>query len=191
MFERSTPLSGGTLRAPPDHSSEPPGRSKAMERMLVVVLDNEDKALQAMRVLQALGEDGAIAVYATRIVIKNPSRAVEATKSYDVLPEGTMGGTAVGSLIGMFGGPVGLAVGAATGFIVGATADFARNRLIVAFVKDVEKTVSAGKVALVAEIDERSTDVVDERMKALGGSVLRHDLSDVADSVYDQEIASI
>ena len=43
-----------------------------MDRMLVVVFDNESKACEGSRALQQLDEDGSIAVYAARVVAKNP-----------------------------------------------------------------------------------------------------------------------
>ena len=89
-----------------------------MERMLVVVFDDEAKAYEGSRALQGLGEDSIIAVHASRVVTKDPDGTTTVIKTHEALPEGTMGATAVGSLIGMFGGPVGLAVGAASGFVI-------------------------------------------------------------------------
>ncbi len=48
-----------------------------------------------------------------------------------------------------------------------------------------------GRSAVVAAIDEESTDPVNARMTAFGGSVLRRDLSDVWDSEYEQDVAAI
>ncbi len=72
-----------------------------MERMLVVVFDDEAKAYEGSRALQGLGE-GIIAVHASRVVTKDPDGTTTVIKTHDALPEGTMGATAVGSLIGMF-----------------------------------------------------------------------------------------
>jgi len=162
-----------------------------MERMLVVVFDNEAKAYEGSRALQGLGEDSIIAVHASRVVTKDPDGTTTVIKTHDALPEGTMGATAVGSLIGMFGGPVGLAVGAASGFVIGATTDLARARVADDFVRDVEQMLRPGRSAVVAAIDEESTDPVNARMTAFGGSVLRRDLSDVWDSEYEQDVAAI
>jgi len=162
-----------------------------MERMLVVVFDDEAKAQEGSRALQGLGEDSIIAVHASRVVTKDPDGTITPIKTYEALPEGTMGATAVGSLIGMFGGPVGLAVGAASGFVIGATTDLARARVANDFVGDVEQMLRPGRSAVVAAIDEESGDPVNARMTACGGSVLRRDLSDVWDSEYEQDVAAI
>jgi uncharacterized membrane protein len=162
-----------------------------MERMLVVVFDNEAKAYDGSRAIQGLSDDNVIAVHASRVVTKDADGTTTVIKTHDALPEGTMGSTAVGSLIGMLGGPVGLAVGAASGFVVGATTDLARARVADDFVRDVEKALMPGRSAVVAAIDEESTDPVDARMAPFGGLVLRRALSDVWDSAYEEDIAAI
>jgi uncharacterized small protein (DUF1192 family) len=43
----------------------------------------------------------------------------------------------------------------------------------------------------VAEVYEESTDTVDGRLQPLGATILRRDLSDVADTEYEHEIAAI
>src|SRR5260370_30774526 len=64
---------------PTDNSPDPPLRLKPnekeetiMDRMLVVVFDNESKAYEGSRSLQQLYEHGSIAVYAARVGSNNP-----------------------------------------------------------------------------------------------------------------------
>ena len=154
-----------------------------MKRMLVVIFDSEDKAYEGARALETLSEESMIAVY-DDVVVKKDGDGTTTTvvKTHDTDPQGTMGGTAVGSLIGLLGGPIGLAVGATTGFVLGAAADVARARLGRHFVREVADALGPGHTALVAEIDEEDTDPVDGRMRALGGSIFRSDLADVADA---------
>ena len=162
-----------------------------MERMLVVVFDSAEKAFEASHVLHRLDEDGMIAVYADVVVVKDADGATMVTTSKGAVPQATIGATVVGGLIGLLGGPVSLAAGAAGGVALGALTDFARARVSGDFVGEVERALVPGKVAVVAEIEEDFTGVVDSRMEALGGFVFRRALSDVADDDYDQEIAAI
>jgi uncharacterized membrane protein len=152
-----------------------------MKRMLVVFFDSEEKAYEGARVLQTLYEESMIGVDDDVVVTKDRDGTTRVVKTHDADPQGTMGGTAVGSLIGFLGGPVGLAVGAASGFVLGAAADIARARLGRDFVRDVENALVPGQIALIAEIDEEDTDPVNAQMRALGGSIFRRALSDVAD----------
>jgi uncharacterized membrane protein len=162
-----------------------------MERMLVAIFGDEVKAREGSQALQAMGDEGVIAVHTVRIFAREQDGTVTSDEIYDALPEGTMGGTAVGSLVGLLGGPVGLAIGAASGLLVGATADYAKSRVTAGFAQHVADELTPGRAAIVAEVDEEETEAANARLQALGATVLRRDLSDVADREYEHEMASI
>ena len=162
-----------------------------MERMLVAVFNDEPKAREGSQALQAMGDDGVVAVHTVRMFTRDQNGIVASDDIYEALPEGTMGGTAVGSLLGLLGGPVGLAVGAAGGMLVGATADYAKSRVTTDFAQQVADELTPGKTAIVAEVDEDEPEAVNDRLQALGATLLRRDLSDVADREYQREMAAI
>jgi uncharacterized membrane protein len=162
-----------------------------MERMVVVVFDDEAKAYEAADVLQSFNEDRSVAVHESWVLTKDADGSVNIVKTEDSLPESTMGGTVVGGLIGLFGGPAGVAIGAASGMALGATADVARAHLGRDFIAEVTRALAPGRIALVAEVDEESTEPLDERMKALDGQMFRRDLQDVADSDYEHSVAAV
>ena len=64
-------------------------------------------------------------------------------------------------------------------------------RVGIDFLSDVAETLTPGKVAVVAEVDEEWTTPVDTRMEALGGLVLRRSLCEVEDTQDERDIASI
>lgn len=162
-----------------------------MERMLVVIVDNEHKAYQAADALQDLNENGAVGLKGAWVLTRQSDGSVAVVKTDDTLPEGSMGGAVIGGLAGLFGGPVGLAVGATSGLVIGATADIARARLDQDFVDEVRKSLAPGKAALVAEIDEEEPEAIDQRMGAMGGVIFRRDMSDVADAAYERRAAEV
>jgi len=162
-----------------------------MERMLVAIFDDESRARRASDALQHMGDDGVIAVHTVRIFSRKRDGAITSEDIYDALPEGTMGATAVGSLLGLLGGPIGLAVGAAGGLLIGGTADYAKSRVTKDFAQQVADALTPGRTAIVAEVDEQSTDAVDARLHELGVIIFRHDLSDVADTEYEYEAARV
>ena len=162
-----------------------------MERMLVALFGDEAEAREGAQALQAMGEDGELAVHTVRIFTRDQDGIVASEDIYDALPEGTMGGTAVGSLLGLLGGPLGLAIGAASGLLVGATADYAKSRVTTDFAQHVADELMPGRAAIVAEADEEEPGAVNERLQALGATVLRRDLSDLADRDAEYEMASI
>ena len=162
-----------------------------MEKMLVVVFQNESKAYEGSRALQQLDGDGSIVLYAAAVVAKKPDGSAEVKQGADSGLLGTLTGTAVGSLIGLLGGPVGVALGAATGAFGGAIADLENARIGTDFLLEVTDALTPGKVALIAHIDEDWTTPVDTRMEGLSGFVYRRSLAEVLDTQDAKEIATL
>src|SRR5208337_1236938 len=162
-----------------------------MDRILVVVFDNESKAYEGNKVLKQLDGDGSISVYGHALVVKNPDGATTVRQSDDRGPLGTRVGTLLGSLIGLLGGPTGSAIGAAVGFVGGATSDLDKARIGDDFIVDVAKVLLPNRAAVVAEIEEESNAPVDTRMEAIGGTIFRRALSDVKHTIHDENIAAI
>ncbi len=162
-----------------------------MDRMVVVVFDNETKAYEGEKALLGLDAEGSIAVYAHAVVAKQADGTVSVKQGDEPGPIGTLVGTSLGSLIGLLGGPVGLAIGATAGFTGGAIFDLNNVRIGEDFLDDVTKTLTPNKVAVVAEINEDWTTPLDTRMEALGGSVFRRALSDVTDVADQKEVAAM
>ena len=162
-----------------------------MERMLVVVFDNEKKAYQGESELKQLEREGLLTIYAQAVIVKHAEGSVSLKQVDEDGPLGSLAGTAVGGLIGLLGGPVGAAVGAASGLALGALYDVDNARVGEDFLDDVSKSLTPNKVALVAEVEEEWTTPVDTRMEALGGTVLRRALWDVEKTVDEQEIAAM
>ena len=158
-----------------------------MDRMLVVVFDNESKAYQGSKVLQQLDGDDRINVYSHALVVKNSEGATTVRQSDDRGPFGTL----LGSLTGLLGGPTGFGVGAAVGFVGGAAADLNKARIDDDFIVDVAKVLVPNKAAVVAEIEEESNAPVDTSMEAIGGIIFRRALSEVKHPIHDEKIAAI
>lgn len=162
-----------------------------MDRMLVVVFDNESKAYAGKEALKQLDGEGNINLYAYAVVTKGPDGFVRVKQGDDVGPIGTLLGTSIGSLIGVLGGPAGLAVGATAGATAGSFFDLHNLRVGDDFVDDVGKAIANNKVAVAAQVDEEWTTPVDTRMEALGGTVYRRALSEVTESVNKEDVAAM
>jgi uncharacterized membrane protein len=166
-------------------------RSKAMDRMLVVVFDTEPKAYEGRKALIQLEGEGSIVVYAYAVVGRNADGTTIVRQSDDPGPLGTLVGTSLGALIGLLGGPVGGAIGAAAGLAVGGTIDIDNARVGYDFIDDVKQQLQPNKFALVAEIQEDWTTPVDTRMEAIGGTVIRRALSEVEQTVDNEDVAAM
>jgi len=162
-----------------------------MDRMLVVVFDTEPKAYEGKKTLLLLENEGSIVVYGYAVVGKNADGSTTVKQSDDPGPLGTLVGTSLGSIIGLLGGPAGVAIGAATGMVAGSTVDLNNARIGDDFIDDVLKKLTPTKFAVVAEIQEDWTTPVDTRMEAIGGTVFRRALSEVNDTVDDEDTAAM
>ena len=162
-----------------------------MDRMLVVVFDNESKAYEGQKELLQLDREGSLTVYAHAVLAKKADGTTVVLQSGDSGPIGTLMGTTWGALIGLLGGPVGVAIGAGAGLVAGSAADFSELRLGSDFIEDVTKLLVPNRVAVVAEIDENWTTPVDTRMEAIGGTVIRRALSEVKEKIHDEHVAAI
>lgn len=161
-----------------------------MNRILVVVFDNEGKASEGRNELYELDAVGSVSLFASVIVAKN-SDGTTSVKHEDDGPVRTVLGTSLGGLIGLLGGPAGAAVGATAGMYLGLFSDLESARIGSDFIDDVRKALAPGKVAVVADVDEDETAPVDNRMEKLGGTVYRRAISDVRDTANDEEAAAI
>jgi uncharacterized membrane protein len=162
-----------------------------MDRMLVVIFDTENKAYEGKKALFQLEDEGSISVYAYAVIGKNPDGTTTLKQSDDQGPLGTFVGTSVGALIGLLGGPVGVAIGATAGLIAGGAVDLDNSKVGVDFVDDVRQQLQPGRFAVVADIQEDWTTPVDTRMEAIGGTVYRRALSEVRQTVYEEDAAAI
>ena len=174
-----------------------------MDRMLVVVFDDEKKAYEGRRALLQLDAEGSVFVYASAVVAKGRD-GTAAVKQEDGAPLGTLLGTSLGVMIGLLAGPAGAAAGAVagaaatgaaigglSGATVGSIVDLDQLRIGDDFIDDVRKFLSPGKAAVVAEVDEEWTTPVDLRMEKLGGTVYRRSVSEVRDIADDEDAAAI
>lgn len=162
-----------------------------MDRMLVVVFDDETKAYEGKKALMQLDAEGSISVYANTVVTKNANGTVTVKDKDNYGPLGTLLGTTFGALIGLLGGPVGFGIGLATGAVVGGSVDLDNARIGKDFVEDVNKELTPNKFALVAEVEENWTTPVDTTMQAIGGTVFRRALSDVKHTLHDEHVAAM
>jgi len=162
-----------------------------MERMLVVVFDDESKAYEGSRALKQLDSDGNIAIHAEAVIKKNADGTVTMKQSNEEFPVGTVGGTAIGALIGLLEGPIGLGIGAAAGALAGVIGDLNVAAVDAEFVDDVAAVLKPNKCAVIAEVSEEWVTPVDTRMDALGGSVFRTARKSVVHDQIGRDIAAL
>ena len=162
-----------------------------MDRMIVAVFDNENKAYEGKKALQQLADEGSIGIYAYAVLAKQPDGTATVKQGDNAGPIATLVGTSFGSLIGLLGGPAGMMLGAAAGMGAGAGMDFANLGIGEDFLDDVTKELKPGKFALVAEVEEDWVAPVDSRMEAIGGTVFRRSVAEVTSKLHEENVAAM
>jgi uncharacterized membrane protein len=162
-----------------------------MEKMIVIVFDNEQKALEGLEGIRWLDSDGTISVYGTQTVVKQPDGFIRVVDNPDLagFPVAPAGGAAVGAIVGLLGGPVGVPVGAAAGATIGAIGDMEDAGVTDAFINEIGKALTPGKAAIVANIAEEFVTPLDARMERSGGVVFRQ-MRYVAENMQDDRDAA-
>jgi uncharacterized membrane protein len=161
-----------------------------MNKMLVAVFDTETAAFEGLDALRDLHRDGDITLYASAVIVKDKSGQLSIKQAVDAGPIGSAVGLLTGSLIGILGGPAGWAVGASLGGFTGFLFDLDQSGIGAAFLDDVSKTLTAGKAAVLAEVEESWTTPVDARLHARGGIVFRRLRSEVVEDQIVRETAA-
>ncbi len=161
-----------------------------MDRMLVIVFDDEAKAYEGTRALHELRREGSIGVYGAAVVVRDAAGKVSMKDEVDEGPVGTAVGMMVGAMVGVLAGPGGLVLGAAGGSVLGAIFDVHNLGVGMDFMQEVGEQLEPGKAAVVAEIDEEWVTPVDSRMEPLGGTVIRRALIDVEDAQIERDVAA-
>ncbi len=161
-----------------------------MDRMLVVVFQNESIAFEGKRALLQLDRDGSISVYAYAVVAKTANGSTTVNQSEDFGPHGTLAGNSLESFLSLLGGPMSLAA-VEFGAGAGASAHLDRARLGADFMEEVAEVLLPWRIAVIAEIAEGWTTPVDAAMEAIGGVVLRRALSRVKNTVDVEDVTAI
>jgi len=162
-----------------------------MERMLVVVFNDESKAYEGSRALDQLDGEGSIAIHAESVIRKNADGTATLKQAAGDFPIRTIAGTALGGLVGLLGGPVGFGMGAAAGALAGSIGDLYTAGVDADFLDDVSAALVPGKCAVVADVSEEWVTPVDTRMEALGGVVFRRARKDVQEDQTARDVAAM
>jgi uncharacterized membrane protein len=162
-----------------------------MDKILVVIFDDENKAYEGSKTLQDLHNEGSITLYAQAVIAKDADGQVSVKQTDEPGPIGTAVGLLTGSLLGLLGGPVGFVVGASVGMFSGLVYDLANLGVGEDFLYEVGQYLLPGKAAVVAEVWEEWVMPVDTRMQAVGGMVFRRMRGDILDAQIERDVTAL
>lgn len=162
-----------------------------MNRMLVVVFDDETAAEAGTRAIKRLDSEGGITLYATGVIAKAEDGQVSVNQTPFKVGTSTGVGLAVSSLISLLRGSVGLTARSATRTLFGAVRNYWGVDVGLEFVEESARFFTRGKVALVAEIDEDWVIPVDTAMEASAGIVFRRTRAELGQAQNEQDIVAL
>lgn len=142
--------------------------------VIAVSFVDPSNAYQALSELRGAGLEGRVEVLAASIVTRDLQGRLYTPEGDDTVAGApTVGGSLVGLMIGVIGGPVGMLFGWTGGLLVGGAYDIHRADDTDSVLGEISRYIPAGGTALVAELDEYATEVVDVLMAEQGGLVYR------------------
>jgi len=162
-----------------------------MEKLIVIVFDEESKARSGFEALRELDRDGEVSLFEARIAAKESNGNVRVIENPDRVDFPIVGaGSLVGMVVGVLGGPLGLLAGVASGALIGFIITLARAGITDAFVSDVSTALAPGKFGVVADISENDTAPLDTRIEKIGGVIFRRARSQVRQMHHDRDVAA-
>ena len=162
-----------------------------MEKLIVIVFDEQSKAHAGLEALRELDRDGELSLFEVQSVVREPNGEIRVIENPEDLDFPVIGfSTLVGTFVGVLAGPLGLVGGAAAGALIGCIVTLTRADVTDEFVNDVSTALAPGKFAVVADVVEDSTAPLDERMEPLGGVVFRRTRSEAKSIHHDRDVAA-
>ena len=148
--------------------------------------ENDANAYQALTDLKQLDSQGQIKIAGAAVITRDHDGRVEVkTEIADDPYLGTASGGTIGLLLGIIGGPLGMLLGGTYGALVGSLFDIDDATTTESVLGEISKQVQPARTAVLAQVTEQSSDVIDTAMTRLGGHVTRRPAFEV-----EQEIAA-
>lgn len=158
-----------------------------MNKMIVVVFDDEKSTYEGVTSLKQLHSEGSISLYGSGVIYKDENGEVQIKDAADSGLVGTAVGMATGGLMGLIAGPAGMVLGASMGGLTGVLFDLNKVGVDGQFLVDVSEALTPDTYAIVAEIDEMWMAPLDTRMTELNGLVFRRLRAEVEDDQLERE----
>jgi uncharacterized membrane protein len=148
-----------------------------MGALLVMVFDDEAGSREGAQALRALHAEGAITLYASAIVAREPRGRGLAIREPVGEAEGAAApivGAMLGALVALLGGPATAVARTVEAGLVAAVRDLVEAGLGAGYLEQISRQLQAGRCAVVASAEEESPIPLELVVASLGGSVLRH-----------------
>lgn len=147
--------------------------------IIVATFDEPSKTYQAFSELKQASVRRDLTIEALGVVRRAADGTLETPEFTTRGQTTSLKGGLIGSLIGILGGPLGMLLGWGTGALLGTIHDVREVRSDLGLLRALSDGMNPGNVALIGEVTEPSTAVVNGIVSRLGGEVLRRPVAEV------------
>lgn len=158
-----------------------------MEKLVTILLNNEEGAFNASQDIVNLGKQGDIKINEMFILKKSEAGELEIldTKG-DKIPY-SASVSMIGGSFGLLGGPIGVFFGMTTGLIAGSIGDFLRISRTKRFFDKASKVLPNNKIGIVANIIESWETPLNATLKPYDAEIKRLDINKAIEKFVDSE----
>ncbi|MEI6002865.1 DUF1269 domain-containing protein [Paraburkholderia bengalensis] len=161
-----------------------------MTNFIFALFPDDASARAGLEVFESLHLGGDITLFSYAIV-RRGADGIPIVLERKTAPIGSRVGALMGGTAGLFGGLAGVGIGAAAGGIIGAVLDIFNLGMSKEFLDSICKELVPGKTAVFAEVSEELTRLVDTRIQACGGRVLREARDDFLEDAIRKRIVRL
>jgi uncharacterized membrane protein len=161
----------------------------AETNIVVVTFEDESKTYQAFSEIKRAAAQGKLKIHGLTIMHRTLEGRFEVRDAAMRNYGGSITGGLIGSLVGIMGGPLGVLLGWGAGALIGGIRDANEIMSDRTLFQRLTEDMSVGSTALVGEIEEQDTTVVNQLIRKLGGEVLRRPTAEVEADIKAAESA--
>ena len=166
----------------------------AESNIVVATFDDESKTYQAFSDIKRAAAQREVKINGLTIIHRTLEGRFEVRDAAMKPLGGSIAGGIIGSLVGILGGPLGVLLGWGAGSLIGGFRDARELKSDQDLFRRLTADMEVGGTALVGELEEETTNVVNQIVRKLGGEVLRRPTveveADIAAAESAQESAS-
>jgi uncharacterized membrane protein len=152
-------------------------------QLIVAAFSDPDEAGRLLDDLKAGRRAGLVGIIDAAAATKDADGELRITNARHRSRRGLLTGGAVGGVIALLSGPIGWGAAAGVG-VIGGLLGRVRNAPFKASVEDLAGSLTPGSSLLVALVEHRWVEMVEELARELGAQVLREELkADIADQL--------
>jgi len=158
----------------------------AVDAYVAIVFDTYAQAQFGLERLWKLNREDKIALHAVAIVSVDSAGNLAVTNKRTFSGLRTLVGATAGALVGMLTGPAGMAAGAYAGGVAGLAGDVAKSGERREAVDETESGLRPNEAAIVAEVSEHDTRLLETTMGALGARIYRRGKDEMRHNFFTQ-----